>query len=220
METETESQAAPKPRLRLSAALLAVYSALVAWVFYDRATDWPHVGSLGYAVFILLCPGIVFQSFNLAYMRRTGRPLARRLLTRLATIPLGLVFAVLLMSWADKFSQRGFEHAYAPFVAQVGASLPDPCRTAGRYFQAPAVAAYNLRTGRDRPVAKLHHDDGRFVLAFRGGSADIDGSTIYYDSSTSAWHKFHNDLDDARAVYEKLTAGLAECLLQGAGPAP
>jgi hypothetical protein len=220
MAVEDQPQTGARPRVRLSFALLVVYLVLVAWAFYDGATDWPHVGSWSYLVFILLCPGIVYQSFSLAYTRRTGRAVTRPVLTRLATIPLGLVFAGLLMSWSDTISMRAFARVYAPFVAQVGASLPDPCRAAGRHFQLPAVAAYNLRTGRDRPVAKLHHDDARFVLAFRGGSADIDGSTFYYDSGVSAWFKFHNDNGDARAAYDKATAGLAECLVQGAGPAP
>lgn len=202
------------PRTRLSIALLVVYCVLVAWVFYEQATAWPHVGSWGYILLFLLCPGIVFQSFSLAFMRRTGRPLKRRALTRLATIPLGLVVAALLASWAETLSQRGFEQAYAPFVLQVGANLPDPCRAAGSYFQASSVAGYNLRTGRGQSAAKLHHGGGRFVLAFPGGSADIDGSTIYYDSGAGTWRKFHNNDSGASAAYEKLRAGLAECLVQ------
>jgi hypothetical protein len=51
------------------------------------------------------------------------------------------------------------------------------------------------------------------LLAFQGGSADIDGSTIYHDSGAGAWRKFHNDDSDARQVYAGLTAGLAECAL-------
>ena len=55
----------------------------------------------------------------------------------------------------------------------------------------------------------------RFVLAFQGGSIDIDGSTIYYDSGAGAWRKFHNDSSDDRQAYAALTAGLAECELKG-----
>lgn len=214
-----EVAAAPAPRTRLSVALLVVYCVLVAWVFHDRATDWPHVGDWSYAVFFLLCPGIVFQVAGLVYLRHAGRPLTRRWLARLATVPLGLIFAALLMAWADGDALRGFEQAYAPLVAGIAAELPDPCRSVAGYFRSPSIATYNQRTGRDRPVAKLHHDDRRFVLAFRGGSVDMDGSTIYYDSSVKAWQKFHNDHDDARAAYEKLTVELAECLVQGAGQA-
>jgi hypothetical protein len=42
-----------------------------------------------------------------------------------------------------------------------------------------------------------------FVLATRGGSIDMDGSTIYYDSQDREWHRFHDDLaatDDPDAV--------------------
>lgn len=202
------------PRAWLGPALLAGYVVAVAWVFYEQATAWPHVGSWGYIALFVLCPGIVFQSFSLVFTRRTGRPLKRRALTRLVTIPLGLVLAALLASRAETLSQRGFEQAYAPFVWQVGANLPDPCRAAGSYFQAASVADYNLRTGRGLPSAKLHHDGRRFVLAFHGGSVDIDGSTVYYDSGAGTWRKFHNNDETARAVYEKRRAGLAECLLQ------
>jgi hypothetical protein len=204
------SQSYPWLRILLSAALLAAYGLVVAWVFYEQSMTWPHEGSMVYVVFLLLCPGILFQSFNLAYMGRTGRRLMRRALTRIVTIPLGLIMAAFLASGASTLAMRGFEQAYVPFVTQVGASLPDPCRVAGTYFQAHAVAVYNLRAGREQP-AKLHHDGKRFVLAFRGGSADIDGSTIYYDSDAGAWSKFHNDNSDQQAVYVARTAGLAEC---------
>ena len=81
-------------------------------------------------------------------------------------------------------------------------------------FRDPSVAAYNLRTGRDRPAAKLKYDNKRFVLAFGGGSMDIDGSTIYYDSGAREWRKFHNDDAGASGVYAGLTQGLAECVLR------
>jgi hypothetical protein len=216
MATESDRAIEPKPRVRLSAALLAVYLAIVAWAFYEQATAWPHVGSWAVVAYVFLCPGIVFQSCSLAYAWRTGRALKRRWLVRLGTIPLGLVLAAMLASWTGVLSLRGLEQAYAPLVVQLAATLPDPCGAASSHFQAPAVVAYNRRTGRDRPVAKLHHDVSRFVLAFRGGSLDIDGSTFFYDSASATWRIFHNDDDRGRADYDKLTSGLVECLVQGA----
>ena len=210
MTSDAESQSGPAPRILLSAVLLVAYALVVAWVFYEQSRTWPHEGSMVYVVFFLLCPGILFQSFSLAYMLRTGRRLMRRALTRVVTIPLGLVLGVFLASLASTLAMRGFEQAYMPFVSQIGANVPASCRVAGTYFWAPAVAGYNLRAGREQP-AKLHHDSKRFVLAFRGGSADIDGSTIYYDSGTGAWSKFHNDNSDEQAAYVARTAGLAEC---------
>jgi len=214
MTPDTEPQSSAKPRILLSALLLAAYAMVVAWVFYEQSMAWPHEGSMAYAVFFLLCPGIVFQSFNLAYMLRSGRRLMRRALMRFVTIPVGLAAAAILASWASSLAMSGFEQAYVPFVTQARANLPDPCHAAGRYSQAPAVTAYNLQTSRHRQrPAKLHHDSKRFVLAFQGGSADIDGSTIYYDSGAEAWRKFHNDSSDDQKAYAGLTAGLAECVL-------
>ncbi len=194
--------------------LLSAYVAIVGWVFYEQSTAWPHQGSWASLVFVFLCPGILFQSFSLAYTRSTGRPLKRRAWTRVVTIPMGLLLAVQLATWASVLAMRGFEQAYAPFVSQVGMNLAKSCSSAVHYFEIPAVANYNRRTGRDRPAAKLNHDNQRFVLSFSGGSIDIDGSTIYFDSRTRTWQKFHNDHATASEVFAKLTDGLDGCDLR------
>lgn len=214
MTANAGSQPVSRTRTGVSVVLLVTYAVVVAWVFYEQVTSWPHEGRWAYLALFLLCPGILFQSFSLAYTRRTGRPLTRRALTRLATIPLGLVIAAALSSWASTLAMRNFEQAYAPFVDRLGANLADACRSAPGYFGIPSVAAYNQRAGRERPAAKLHHDNKRFVLVFSGGSIDIDGSTISYDSGARAWRKFHNDNSDAREAYAGLTAGLTECPLR------
>ena len=214
MAADADPQSSPEPRVRLSAALLAAYAGIVARVFYEQSASWPQDGSWAIFAYVFLCPGIAFQAFSLAYTRRTGRALTRRALTRAVTIPLGLVLAAALASWASALAMGSFEQAYAPFVSQVGANLADPCRLAASYFEIPSVVAYNRDAERDRPTGKLRHDNKRFVLSFSGGSMDIDGSTIYYDSGVKAWRKFHNDNSTARAVYSGLTDGLAECLLR------
>ena len=203
-----------KLRTTFSVVLLATYTAVVAWVFFEQSTSWPHEGSWAYAVFFLLCPGILFQSVSLAHTWRTRRPLTRRALTRVITILAGLVLGAALASWASTLAMRNFEQTYAPFVSQVGENLADPCRSASRHFEIPSVAAYNVLAGRDRPQAKLKYDSKRFVLAFGGGSMDIDGSTFYYDSGVRAWTKFHNDNADAFSVYAGLIQGLEECVLR------
>lgn len=214
MAPADESQDGSRPRTLVGAALLVAYVVVVAWFFYEQSTSWPHEGSWALVAYVFLCPGILFQAFRLAYTRRTGRPLTRRWLARAVTIPLGLVLAAALASWASTLAMGNFDQAYAPFVSQVGANLADPCRLASRYFEIPSVAAYNSRAQRDRPLAKLKYDNKRFVLAFDGGSMDIDGSTIYYDSGVKAWRKFHNDNSAARGVYAGLTEGLVECSLR------
>lgn len=216
MTPDTQPQSRPTLRILLGVVLLAAYTMAVVHVFQAESTAWPHTGSMGHVVFFLLCPAIVFELFSLAYMLRNARRVRSRALMWIVAISVGWVMAGLLADEASTRIMRGFERAYAPFVTQVRANLSDPCRDGGRYFQAPAVAAYNLQSGRGhkRP-ATLHHDSKRFVLALQGGSIDIDGSTIYYDSVAATWHKFHNNsIDDDRKAYAALTKGLAECVLK------
>ena len=211
---DSEPQGSLKWPNAVSVALLVAYVAAVAWVYYDQAASWPHEGSWANVVFFFLCPGIVFQAFNLAYLRLKQRRLTHRALTRVVTIPLGLVFAAALASSTETLAMRDFEEAYAPFAAQVGANLADPCGAAANYFALPSVAAYNRQAERERVSAKLRYDSKRFVLSFAGGSMDIDGSTIYYDSGAKAWSKFHNDGAAKSGAFAKLTEGLAECVLR------
>jgi hypothetical protein len=212
---ESATQAEPMPRNIRGMVLLALYVAMTVWVFSAQSTSWPHEGSWAAFAYLFLCPGIVFQTFALIYARLTRRPLKRRALARVATIPLGLVIAAVLGEWGSTLAMGGFERAYTPFAAQVGANLVEPCGGGAKYFAIPAVAAYNGQAGR-QPTANLKYDGKRFVVSFSGGSFDIDGSTIYFDSDAKRWHKFHNDSTIASQKFEKLTEGLAECKLRSA----
>jgi len=209
-----EQQHAAKRRIVAGAALLATYATVVAFVFYDQATSWPHEGSWGSLIFFFLCPGIAFQASSLGWTWLKGRPPARHAWVRVITIPLGLLLAAALATAAGWLALRDFESAYAPFAASVDASLADPCGSAARYFSIPSVTAYSRQTGHQRSAAKLRYDRRRFVLSFAGGSIDVDGSTIYYDSSTRTWSKFHNDDAGRSGAFARLTAGLGECVLQ------
>jgi hypothetical protein len=212
MTTDAAPQPAAPPGSRWSLILLAVYAVVVVWAFYEQATSWPHVGSWAFVAYVFLCPGILFQAVSLVYLRWKGRPITRRWLVRLGTIPAGLVIAALLGQSAEALSQSAFEQAYAPFVSRVGASFPDPCAATG-YFQIPAVVAFNESADRLQPRARLRHDGKRFVLAFSGGSIDMDGSVVYYDSGAAGWRKFHNNDAAGQKVFDDLTAGLQECVI-------
>lgn len=67
-------------------------------------------------------------------------------------------------------------------------------------------AAHELR------LADYYPGPRGFVLATRGGSIDMEGETLYYDSQDQAWHRFHNDLaetDDEDAMrFKQATRGL------------
>lgn len=208
---DTESQSTP--RATRSLVLLAIYAALAGWLFYLDATSWPHEGSWTLLAYVFLLSSILFQCVSLACAKLTGRALTRRVLARVVTIPAGVVLAAALQAGAGALSMGAFEQAYAPFVEQVGAGLADACGSGAKYFAIPAVAEFNRRTGR-LPAARLHQDGKRFVLGFAGGSIDIDGSTLYYDSGAGIWRRYHNDNQDARAAHQQLVAGLAECKLR------
>jgi hypothetical protein len=89
---------------------------------------------------------------------------------------------VVLGQSASALSMGGFVEAYAPLVSKVGANPASACSQDPKHFEIPATADYNRQAGRMQPTGKLKHGDKRFVLAFAGGSMDIDGSTLYYDS--------------------------------------
>ena len=211
--SNSDPQASLKRRTIISAVLLAIYVALTGWLFYAQSTSWPHEGSLSFIGYVFLCPGIVFQSFSLAYALGTGRPLTTRyILTLFVSMLLGLVLAAQLTDKASTLAMSGFERAYAPFVTQIGANLAEPCGGAAKYFAIPAVTTYNEQTHR-RPTAILNYDSKRFVVSFPGDSIDMDGSKIYFDSDAKRWRKFHNNLEDETAAFTKLTEGLADCRL-------
>jgi len=84
------------------------------------------------------------------------------------------------------------------------ADVRDPSRIEG-------LAAYDRGAVNAQPRGRLHHDARRFVLRYHGGSIDIDGSTVYYDSQVGQWRLFHNDDKEAEAQLERLTEGLKEC---------
>ena len=207
---ESEPQAGLKRRVVVSAALLATYAAIVGWAYYEQATSWPHEGSWALVAYVFLCPGIVFQAFNLAYLFLKGRALVRRMLLRLVTVPAGVILAAFVADSGSVLAMRGFEQAYGPFVAQLAADHSGACASGAKHFGIASVAAYNRQARREWPRAKLRHDGKRFVVSFPGGSIDMDGSTIYYDSVASAWSKFHNNDVEKSAAFAKLTEGLAE----------
>jgi hypothetical protein len=76
------------------------------------------------------------------------------------------------------------------------------------------VAAYNRRTGH-RPAGNLAYDRTRFVLSFGAGSIDIDGSTIFYDSTVGHWKLFHNDDTGDSGALDQRIEGLAACKVRG-----
>ncbi len=197
----------------VGALRLAGWSALTAWCAWSLATPWPYVGSSLQLLLIISVAGILFRSFGLLRLWR-GREQAkgwRRWLAHIATFIAGAFAAGVLGDVLDTASMSRFEAAIAPFVKAVQANVAAPCPPAARYVVDAHLREYLDSARFPSPRATIHYDGKRFVLAFHGGSADIDGSTIWYDSAASVWAKFHNDSRDKADALAALVKDMQTC---------
>ena len=62
-----------------------------------------------------------------------------------------------------------------------------------------------------RGTVWIHFSESRFVISTRGGSIDIDGSTIYYDSKEKEWRLFHNDHQAKMDSFNLLVEDFRRC---------
>ncbi len=116
----------------------------------------------------------------------------------------------MLFSAVEPMSMARFEREIATLVAQVQASTPVTCPADGRYPVDAALNAYLEQSGGLRKGA-LHQGSGRFIIELAGRSIDIDGSTLYYDSATRKWNRFHNDNRERAEAFQTLVKPLAPC---------
>ena len=179
---------------------------------YGLATAWPYELHPLLLVLAVSMPGLVFRAGDLVFMRRRARRLAGwwRAAGRLAALPLGVVLAFQLFSKLEPISMASFEREIATWVRQMHVSAPASCPADGRYAVDAALHSYLERSGAIRS-GTLHYGDGRFVLELKGRSIDIDGSTLYYDSVTRKWNRFHNDNRDRPGELQALINTLAAC---------
>lgn len=198
--------------LRIGVAWLLAWAGLALWAAHGLATAWPYELHPLLVVLALALPGVVFRTADLLLMRWRRRRLAgwRRAGARLAALPLGVVLAFVLFSVLEPMSMARFEREIAPWVGRVHASAPVSCPADGRYPIDAALSSYLERSGALRK-ATLHHGDGRFVIELAGRSIDVDGSTLYFDSATRKWNRFHNDNRERSVTFETLVKPLAQC---------
>ncbi|MBL8326030.1 MAG: hypothetical protein JNJ89_13845 [Rubrivivax sp.] len=202
-----------RPLRRRAAIWAATWAAIGLYFAWTLATSWPYAGHWSQLGLLLALCGVFFRAWELVHLARAGSRLARwrRLGVRVATIVAGVFVAGGLWQLLEQASMARFEAALAPLVAQVHASAASPCPAPGKYAPPPETASY-LRSSGWRGVklpGRVHWNAQRFVVALPGGSMDIDGSTIWYDSTARRWAKFHNDLrSDA---FTALVATLQEC---------
>ena len=117
----------------------------------------------------------------------------------------GLAGASVVSVQVSDTAMQSFEESYQPLVDLLHSSPAFLCEALDTYVDGRGLE------GRERPRSFASGDDGRFVLTFRGGSADPDGSTIYYDSESRKWSLFHNDDPEGSRKLQDLMRGMQSC---------
>lgn len=205
-----------RPRM-VAVIFLSLGAALALCSMWSLAMDWPYSGHFGIFGLLLTLPIVLFQSFRLFFMWRWHKPLRgwRGWVARLLAIILGFVLAP--FNFLEGRSMARFEQKMAPLVAQIRSKLPTPCTPQATYIPGDELSDYLMQSRRGSGSATLkgvlHYDRERFVFSVFGTSLDIDGSTIYFDSASGVWKKFHNDHRDAAQKLEKLTETMSQCPL-------
>ncbi len=212
MDTSTTTAASLRRPCIVSLAVLVVWSTLALWMAWLLATAWPYELLPPLVGLTIALPGVLFRGGDLACMRFTRKRLVRwwRVLARLLALPAGIVLAFAAIGPLDRISMARFERAIAPLIEQIHGHAKAPCPPAVVYTKDAALQGY-LDRSRSPGKADLHHKPGRFVMSVMGGSIDIDGSTIYYDSRSRVWQKFHNDSVDKREAFAALVKDLDNC---------
>ncbi len=196
--------------LLISFLLLLIYCGGVATVYFADVS-WPHVGSKSAVFLFLLIPGILYQLYFLSFSLLKRKLPAKRLRARLLSIFLGLFLAAQLGQAVSHMAMKQFEQNCRPFVAMIEKNMPYPCGPSQSMYM--DLLPHRRKNNMWFPGQRWHmyHNDQFFVLTFPGGSADIDGSTIYYSSQQGEWAIFHNDSKEDKKQLEELLKGMQIC---------
>ncbi len=192
-----------------SIILLPTYIVFVYKAFTSLLA-WPHIGSLTGILLFIVCPGICYQFYFLG-LAVIKKQLKRWKTVRLCAVLAGIAIAAGLNNWAEEIAMKRFIDKLQPIVKLVAAST-SLCGTTE-----DEIIEQMQKVG---PVkGRLIYNADGFVLLYPGGSADIDGSTIYYFSKEMKWHIFHNDNQDEQKKFEQIIQSMRECgASQNRGP--
>jgi hypothetical protein len=203
---------ARKKQLVFSAIWLGAWLALALWCVLYLANSWPYIGHMLQFPFFIAMMGVVFRGFDVA-MLAAGRHLkgGRRWLARIAAVLVGLGLGGQLASMMESRSMARFEQGMQAFILQVEARAAGACT--GPPYPPALFAAYLESVDRapSKPVASISHDAKRTIVTFMGWSADIDGSTIVYETDKRAWRRFHNDDVKQREALEAARKDQVTC---------
>ncbi|MCI5161388.1 MAG: hypothetical protein D3917_05060 [Candidatus Electrothrix sp. AX5] len=177
----------------ITSILLTFYFVLTLYAFLD-GLRYPNVGSLCIIILLFTCPGLLVQLSLLMYSLSKKRLPSRFFLRRILLTITGIVMAVSVMKTSGYVAMRRFVAATEPLVQYVKKSMPAPCEPVYTYLQTNRPNTYFN-------MSDLYYNDHEFLLLYRGGSIDIDGSTVYFHSKHSKWEIMHNDDPDIPSIY-------------------
>jgi hypothetical protein len=203
-----------KNRLLLNAIILAICSGISLYTLYDLSYSWPTQGCFGWFILIFLAPFFIYQLLAIGHFLIHQNLLTQKFTTSLLSLFFGFLLAGAALQYTQNNALQRFIRAYAPMIQHIKHNMPTPCDQ--YYFKLPSVQHYNTKTARmivqnGNPIGMLRHNSREFLLHFQGGSIDIEGSTLYYDSTTERWHFFHNNNLPEKAIFNQRHLALAKC---------
>ena len=195
--------------LTIDASVLVLYLIGGAYVFSILISLRPNVGSWYLLLYFYLLPGIfnrLFKVINRVFLKKYGRK--SRWSLSLCAVVVGLLLTGTISSLASDIAMDRFKRAYQPLVDALHANKIAACDKPGDEVDIPD----SIRPEIQGPgTTWIHYLESRFVISTRGGSIDIDGSTIYYDSTKKEWNLFHNDNQEKVDSYHQLIENSKRC---------
>jgi hypothetical protein len=188
---------------------LVVWALAAAACGYVLATSWPYQGHGMQFPMVVAMAGVVSRTMRLVSWR-IGRTAPVGWKWGIAKVFIGLLACATVWPPLQQLSLARFERALAPWVAQVHAAA-EPCTPLARWRDDATYAAYVRSTGGPRDLPSIAYVPGRFAIWTAGGSFDIDGSTVWYDSGSRAWTSFHNDASERRNAFEAMVRQMTAC---------
>ena len=205
----TPGSAGLRRSILIAALFWLMWTAASVWLMFLLATAWPYVGHPAQIGLLFVLPGCLFRSAQLLWLWRARRSLPRwpAWAGRLLAVVVGVFIAP--WGWLETRSMAAFEAQMVPVLAELQRQARVPCPAPVSYRQSAELAAYlaAANAGNLLAQASWHVSGQRWVLIVGGRSIDIDGSTLFYDSETGVWKKFHND---RREEQEALAAAIKD----------
>jgi len=185
---------------RVALLVAAGFGLRAAWL---ELTRWPRVGSY-WSLLVMLCAvGAFYQLLLLGWLAARRTLPDTRWPARLVALAVGLVGGAQLLRATDARALAEVRERHAPLFARL-AGAARPCDVYASYLAERGPRQF------DTPRA-LHTGGGRYVLVLAGGSIDIDGSTVYVDSTEPGVHLFHNDDVERRQALDAKLQTLLSC---------